>query len=64
MRELDYRRKFIPDMGNTLVKSIASIGFAVAGFGVWALVFGQLLGTFVSVLFGLGGCFMASEVNH
>jgi len=50
MRELDYRRKFIPDMGNTLVKSIASIGFAVAGFGVWALVFGQLLGTFVSVL--------------
>ena len=50
MRELDYRRKFIPDMGNTLVKSIASIGFAVAGFGVWALVFGQLLGTFVSVV--------------
>lgn len=50
MRELDYRRKFIPDMGNTLVKSIASIGLAVAGFGVWALVFGQILGSLASVI--------------
>ena len=50
MRELDYRRKFIPDMGNTLIKSIASIGLAVAGFGVWALVFGQILGALTSVI--------------
>lgn len=50
MRELDYRRKFIPDMGNALVKSAASIGLALAGFGVWALVFGQVLGVLASVM--------------
>ncbi len=50
MRELDYRRKFIPDMGNTVVKAAVSIGMAFAGYGVWSLVFGQLLGTLASVI--------------
>lgn len=50
MRDLDYRRKFIPDMGNTLVKGAASIGLALAGFGVWSLVFGQILGSLASVI--------------
>jgi len=50
MRELDYRRKFIPDVGNTLAKGVASIGLAYAGYGVWALVFGQLCGALVSVV--------------
>ncbi len=50
MRELDYRRKFIPDMGNTLVKGVASIGLAYAGFGVWALVWGQIAGALASVI--------------
>lgn len=47
-RDMDYRRKFIPDFGNTVVKAFASIGFAYAGFGVWSLVLGQLLGTAAS----------------
>ncbi|MBI5296226.1 MAG: lipopolysaccharide biosynthesis protein [Chloroflexi bacterium] len=50
MRELDYRRKFIPDMGNTVVKAVVSIGLAFGGFGVWALVFGQISGALVSVI--------------
>ncbi len=50
MRELDYRRKFIPDIGNSVIKGIASIALAYAGFGVWALVFGQILGAFASVI--------------
>ncbi|MCC7119438.1 MAG: lipopolysaccharide biosynthesis protein [Anaerolineales bacterium] len=50
MKDLDYRRKFIPDMGNTIVKGVASISLAFAGFGVWALVFGQLLGAIASVI--------------
>lgn len=50
MREMDYRRKFIPDMGNSLVKTIASIALALVGAGVWALVFGQLLGLLASVI--------------
>lgn len=50
MRELDYRRKFIPDMGNTVVKAVVSIGLAFGGYGVWSLVFGQILGTLASVI--------------
>ena len=50
MRELDYRRKFIPDMGNTVVKILVSIGLAFGGFGVWSLVFGQILGALASVI--------------
>ena len=49
MRELDYRRKLIPDMGSALIKGFVSIGLALAGYGVWALVFGQLAGVLSSV---------------
>jgi len=50
VRELDYRRKIVPDLGNTIVKGVVSIGLAFAGYGVWALVFGQLLGSLASVI--------------
>lgn len=49
LRDLDYRRKFIPDMGNTIVKGVTSIGMAFAGFGVWSLVAGQIIGALASV---------------
>ncbi len=50
MRDLDYRRKFIPDMSNTIIKGIISLWLAFTGFGVWALVFGQLAGALASVI--------------
>ncbi|MDO8752698.1 MAG: lipopolysaccharide biosynthesis protein, partial [Anaerolineales bacterium] len=50
IRELDYRRKLIPDLGSTLIKGIVSIGMALAGYGVWALVIGQLCGVLSSVI--------------
>jgi len=50
MRDLDYRRKFIPDMGNTIIKGLVSLGLAFTGYGVWALVFGQIAGSFASVI--------------
>lgn len=50
MRDLDYRRKFIPDMGNTIIKGIVSISLAFTGFGVWALVFGQIAGALSAVI--------------
>ncbi len=50
MRELDYQRKLIPDMGSALIKGIVSIGLALAGYGVWSLVFGQLVGILSSVI--------------
>ena len=50
LRDLDYRRKALPEMGNSLVKAVVSIGMAVSGFGVWSLVFGQIAGTAASVI--------------
>ena len=50
LRELDYRRKFIPDMGNTIIKGVTSIGMAFAGFGVWSLVVGHIAGALASVI--------------
>ena len=49
-RDLAFRRKLIPDVGRSLVKGAVSIGAAVAGFGVWALVWGQLAGVMASVV--------------
>ncbi len=47
-RNLDFRRKLVPDVGQAVIKGIASIAFAVAGFGVWSLVWGQLIGALAS----------------
>jgi len=49
-RELDFRRKFFPDIGAALIKGIISISMAVNGFGVWSLVVGQLAGSVVGVI--------------
>jgi PST family polysaccharide transporter len=47
-RELNFRKRIIPNLASTVVKAVISIGMAVAGFGVWSLVAGQLLGTATS----------------
>ncbi|MGB0383532.1 MAG: lipopolysaccharide biosynthesis protein [Ardenticatenaceae bacterium] len=49
-RELEFRRKLIPDLGRSLVKGIVSLGLAWGGFGVWALVVGQLSGILAGVI--------------
>ncbi len=49
-RELDFRRKLIPDFGNAFIKGIVSISMAYSGFGVWSLVFGQLSGAVASAI--------------
>jgi len=43
-REMNFQRKIIPEVGNSLLKAIASISLALTGFGVWSLVVGQLIG--------------------
>ncbi len=50
LRDLDYRRKALPEMGNSLVKAVVSIWMALAGFGVWSLVAGQIAGAVASVI--------------
>jgi lipopolysaccharide exporter len=42
---LEYRKLFAPELSSGLVKGALSVGLAIAGAGVWALVVGQLAGT-------------------
>ncbi|MEM7115598.1 MAG: oligosaccharide flippase family protein [Chloroflexota bacterium] len=49
-RRLDFRQKAIPDIGRSLAKGLISIGLALTGFGVWALVIGQLAGVVAGVV--------------
>jgi PST family polysaccharide transporter len=50
VRDLDYRRKLVPELGGALIKGAISIGMAYLGYGVWSLVFGQIIGAIVSVV--------------
>lgn len=43
-RELNFKRKIIPELGSSIFRAIISIGLALSGFDVWALVIGQLAG--------------------
>ncbi|MBI5954339.1 MAG: lipopolysaccharide biosynthesis protein [Chloroflexi bacterium] len=47
-RDLNFQKKIIPELVNTLAKAAVSIGLAFAGLGVWALVIGQIAGNFIS----------------
>ena len=49
-RDLAFNRKLIPDLGNALTKGGVSIGLALAGFGAWALVWGQIAGVVATVI--------------
>jgi O-antigen/teichoic acid export membrane protein len=50
VRDLDYRRKLVPELGSALIKGVISIGMAYLGYGVWSLVFGQIAGAVASVV--------------
>jgi PST family polysaccharide transporter len=49
-KELEFRRKLVPDLARSLFKGIVSISLALAGFGVWSLVIGQLAGVVAGVI--------------
>ncbi len=49
-RELEFRRKLIPDLGRSIFKGAVSIGLALAGLGVWSLVIGQLAGVLAGII--------------
>ena len=46
-RELDFRRRLVPETAAALVKGGTSIVLALQGHGVWSLVWGQVAGTAV-----------------
>lgn len=49
-RELNFKWKIIPSLGNTITKAIVSIGLALLNFGAWSLIFGQIAGSAVSLI--------------
>jgi len=48
LKRLSFKLSFIPSFIKSFAKGAASIGFALAGFGPWSLIWGQLLGTLIS----------------
>jgi PST family polysaccharide transporter len=49
-KQLEFRRRVVPEIARVLVKGGVSIGLALAGFGVWSLVWGQVAGTAATTL--------------
>lgn len=43
-KEMEFRRRFVPDLLSSVIKGIVSIGLALSGYGVWSLVVGHLVG--------------------
>ncbi len=49
-KELNFKVRFQIDLAEMVVNGLASIAFALRGFGVWSLVYGYLLGSIVRAL--------------
>jgi O-antigen/teichoic acid export membrane protein len=49
-RDLEFKKRLAPDFAMALLKGGCSVGFAMAGWGVWSLVWGQLIGTAASTV--------------
>lgn len=49
-KDLAFRRKFLPELSRSAGKGIISILLALAGFGAWSLIWGQLAGTLLNVI--------------
>ncbi len=46
-RNLDFRRRLIPEVSGAIVKTVLTIALAMSGYGVWSLVYGQLVAVLV-----------------
>lgn len=49
-RKFDYRSIRIPEVAESLVNSLVSVSLAIAGFGIWSLIWGVMSGWLVSVI--------------
>lgn len=50
VKELAFRRKFMPDVLPLFISGFASIAFALVGFGVWSIVLGNLISAGTSTI--------------
>jgi PST family polysaccharide transporter len=49
-RDLAFKKKLIPDFAMAALKGLCSVGLAFAGWGVWSLVLGQLIGALAATV--------------
>ncbi|PZS37566.1 MAG: lipopolysaccharide biosynthesis protein [Pseudonocardiales bacterium] len=49
-RRIDFRGRLVPEVSGALVKTVLSVGLALAGLGVWSLVWGQLAASVLTAL--------------
>ncbi|MCP3927690.1 MAG: lipopolysaccharide biosynthesis protein [Bacteroidetes bacterium] len=49
-KALDFRRRLIPEVTQRVFKGGISIALAILGYGVWSLVWGQLVGVLVATV--------------
>ncbi len=50
IKDLEFRKRFIPEFAKAIVKGVVAIGLAILGFGPWSLIISQLSGTLVAVI--------------
>ena len=43
-KDINYRRRMIPEVGRTAIKGGLQVVLALTGWGVWSLVYGQVIG--------------------
>ncbi len=48
-KELAFKTRFVPELARAALKGLVATILALAGFGVWSLVWGQLLGAALAV---------------
>jgi O-antigen/teichoic acid export membrane protein len=46
-RRIEFRERLVPEVGGAVAKTVVAISLAVAGVGVWSLVYGQLTAVLV-----------------
>lgn len=44
-KEMEFRRRFLPDLIASIIKGVVSVIMALTGFGIWSLVLGNLIGS-------------------
>lgn len=49
-KDLDFRRRLVPEVSGNVLKGVVSVGLALAGAGVWSLVWGQVVGVGVTTV--------------
>lgn len=49
-KELEFRRKLWPDLSRNFAKGFGAIGLALAGWGPWSLIWGQVLSAFAATI--------------